>query len=964
MKRVFILWTLLSLLFSNQQDDWDLPGYDCSDCHGSQGWTILDLSGFSHQFTNFPLEGSHQVQPCNACHLGNTTEEKHQFQRDASCTSCHLDVHLTNLGDECTQCHGINSWQVTSQTFDHNLTQFSLLGAHRTATCQACHAEGNMTQYNLAPTDCYSCHRIDYDQAQEPSHVLAGLDTECENCHSIQHTEWRPSTFDHDINTDYVLTGAHREAQCAGCHVGSFTDTNDECWSCHHEEFESAGTSIYPNAPVHTETIYSSDCTLCHTGTDTWAGGELDHALTSFPLTGLHETADCAQCHGEGVYTLPLTCEECHVPGELATTNYETSSYDHVAHNISSLCEDCHTTTGWDQNTFDHINVAASCEQCHLAEYQTTSDPDHSIIGYPTTDCESCHSVTEWEPIIFNHVVSTSCVTCHQLDYQNAVNPVHTQEEGYGENCEQCHLDTDTWLGAEFDHALSVFPLTGLHETADCAQCHGEGVYTLPLTCEECHIPGELATTNYEASSYDHVAHNISSLCEECHTTTGWDQNTFDHINVATSCEQCHLIEHQTSENPIHTNGNIRTECESCHSNENWTIDNFIHSAEQTDFPLAGLHIPTLCQECHLNEVYQGTENTCQSSNCHLNDFQTADPDHQLYGYPVDYCSDCHNEIGWTPDIYSHGLEFLCQNCHIPDYDNTDNPPHAENTGFPLTCDDCHETVDTWEGAVYNHDGVTTNCINCHMAEYDATTSPNHTDVGYNTACEDCHASFTDWTDATVDHSFYPISDDHLETTCAECHTQPQYQPSCWECHETDFNDEHSAGDNISCWECHTTFDWEDVSFDHTGTTSGCFECHEEDFQDEHDASYPTDCESCHTTDNWEDVNFSHSFPIDHGEENESCENCHPGGITIEFTCFSSGCHSASNETSDHCEDGAQDCESCNGFTYPYTGVTSLDCYSCHPNGDEDDCGDGDDRFGRDRKKDFIKPKPWKNKLF
>ena len=648
-------------------------------------------------------------------------------------------------------------------------------------------------------------------------------------------------------------------------------------------------------------------------------------------------------------------------------TNYETSSYDHVTHNISSLCEECHTTTGWDQNIFDHINVAVSCEQCHLVEYQTTSDPDHSIIGYPTTDCESCHSVTEWEPIIFDHFVNTACVTCHQLDYQNTVNPVHTQEEGYGENCEQCHIDTDTWSGADFDHALSNFPLTGQHETADCAQCHGEGVYTLPLTCEECHVPGELAVTNYETSSYDHVTHNISSLCEECHTTTGWDQNIFDHINVAVSCEQCHLIEHQTSEYPIHTNGNIHTDCESCHSNENWTIENFIHSAEQTDFPLAGLHIPTLCQDCHLNDVYQGTENTCQSSNCHLNDFQTAEPDHQLYGYPVDYCSDCHNEIGWTPDIYSHGLEFLCQNCHIPDYDNTDDPPHTGNTGFPLTCDDCHETVDTWEGAVYNHDGVTTNCVECHTDEYDATTSPNHTEVGYNTACEDCHTSFTDWTDATVDHSFYPISDDHLETTCAECHTQPQYQPSCWECHDTDFYDEHSAEDNISCWECHTTFDWEDVSFDHSGTTSGCFECHEEDFQDEHDPSFPTDCESCHTIDNWEDVNFSHSFPIDpphQDDENESCETCHAGGITIEFTCFSSGCHSASNETSDHCEDGAQDCESCNGFTYPYTGVTSLDCYSCHPNGDEDDCGDGDDRFWRDRKKDFIKPYPWKNKLF
>jgi hypothetical protein len=41
-------------------------------------------------------------------------------------------------------------------------------------------------------------------------------------------------------------------------------------------------------------------------------------------------------------------------------------------------------------------------------------------------------------------------------------------------------------------------------------------------------------------------------------------------------------------------------------------------------------------------------------------------------------------------------------------------------------------------------------------------------------------------------------------------------------------------------------------------------------------------------------------------------------------------------ENSEHCEGG--ECESCNGITYPSTGVTPADCLTCHPNGDENDC--------------------------
>ncbi len=1105
--RIFLCIPLIILnVFGFQEDDWDIPGFDCGDCHGSQGWTVLDLSGFNHQQTNFQLEGSHQFQPCNSCHTGDTVEDKHQFQRESQCSSCHLDVHLTSLGDECTQCHGMDSWQVTPQTFDHNLTQFSLLGAHASVSCQECHTEGGLSGYSQTPTDCYSCHRTDYDLTDSPSHTEAGINTECTICHSIQTLAWSPSTFDHDTQTDYPLTGAHRDSQCSECHTGTFSGTDDACWSCHQQEFFAVGTNLYPDAPVHVEGVYDTDCSICHTGTITWEGGYLDHAqtdypltgahevtecsvchregiyelpltceechvpgqiaetnfetaeydhtthniinvceqchttttweqsifdhlnfttsgcdqchlidfqettepdhialgyppsdceychsttewdpgifehqvssacatchltdyqnttnpvhlpeegysdenceechtstetwlgasfdhsLTAFPLTGAHETTECAQCHGQGVYTLPQTCEECHVPGQIAETNFETAEYDHTTHNIINVCEQCHTTTTWEQSIFDHLNFTTSgCDQCHLIDFQETTEPDHIALGYPPSDCEYCHSTTEWDPGIFEHQVSSACATCHLTDYQNTTNPVHLPEEGYSdENCEECHTSTETWLGASFDHSLTAFPLTGAHETTECAQCHGQGVYTLPQTCEECHSPGQLASTNYETAEYDHTTHNIINECAQCHTTGAWTESIFDHVNVSeTSCEYCHQPEYITSASPPHNNGNIRDQCALCHSSGNWNIDNFPHSVEQTDYQLNGLHLQVQCQNCHLGDQYQGTENTCQSSGCHLQDYQTATPDHQVYGYPLDHCTECHVETGWSPDIYSHGLTLLCQNCHMPDYNNATDPQHTEAGGFSLSCENCHLTVDTWDGATYNHEGIVSGCFDCHSQDYYSTTSPNHEQAGYSTECNLCHTSFTDWSEAQIDHSFYPLSDDHTNVTCNECHSQPEFQPSCWSCHETDFFDEHTAGESTLCWNCHTTFDWEEST-------------------------------------------FTHQFPINppHQDEvNESCESCHTGSNTVEFTCFNSGgCHSTTSETSEHCEDGPQDCESCNGMTYPYSGVTSQDCYTCHPNGDEDDCEGDDDRSGGKAPKDNnFNRKPWKSKLF
>ena len=58
-------------------------------------------------------------------------------------------------------------------------------------------------------------------------------------------------------------------------------------------------------------------------------------------------------------------------------------------------------------------------------------------------------------------------MACHQADYD---------EEHAGssipDTCLACH-NVETWEDADFDHALSGFPLLPPHDRLECDDCHG-----------------------------------------------------------------------------------------------------------------------------------------------------------------------------------------------------------------------------------------------------------------------------------------------------------------------------------------------------------------------------------------------------------------------------------------------------------------------------------------------------------
>ena len=136
--------------------------------------------------------------------------------------------------------------------------------------------------------------------------------------------------------------------------------------------------------------IYNSpDCLSCHPQGK--KEGAFNHATSSFPLTGNHLTASCADCHQNGYAGTTSVCSDCHL------TSYNTSvNPNHSAAGLSTECSACHNANGWAPSTFDH------------------SSTGFTLLGaHQPLQCSGCHNGTTTG-------LTSDCVTCHQTDYNTS----------------------------------------------------------------------------------------------------------------------------------------------------------------------------------------------------------------------------------------------------------------------------------------------------------------------------------------------------------------------------------------------------------------------------------------------------------------------------------------------------------------------------------------------------------------
>jgi hypothetical protein len=279
---------------------------------------------------------------------------------------------------------------------------------------------------------------------------------------------------------------------------------------------------------------------------------------------------------------------------------------------------------------------------------------------------------------------------------------------------------------------------------------------------------------------------------------------------------------------------------------------------------------------------------------------------------------------------------------------------HAE---FEGDCSQCH---DAWRGI------STDRCETCHTT----TKQERETSVGLHgrftgaEQCQTCHtdhqgheANITQLAANHFDHNRstlftlakHQTNADNTPITCQDCHMPNSYSPEfvdCTTCHtalEAAFMAAHETQFGNDCLACHDGVD-RLAQFDHdlffvldgAHQTTACEDCHQaRTFQatprecgqchaepELHAGQFGLDCVRCHTTTTWEHAQLTlHTFPINHGESNNSCDTCHSQSYA-EYTCYTCHEHTPTEMREKHLEEGLADFEN---------------CIECHPTGQEDE---------------------------
>lgn len=407
----------------------DVSAQECSTCHREHAGRDADIMGlqpslFDHDLTEFPLTGDHALESCDGCHERGVPHR----ETPLTCAGCHgtEDAHDGNLGENCGDCHEPVSWQEAS--FDHDSTDFPLLGEHQSTTCLGCHS--NQSFQSPVPdgkqAECIDCHKV--DDVHNGSNGTA-----CADCHSSE--TWTESRFDHGAETGFELEDAHALLTCGNCHVAQdgFEALETSCVGCHASDDVHLGRN-------------GTDCASCH-DQSSWERS-FDHlAETGYALLGAHADSPCTSCHTDGFEKpVAIECAGCHAS-------------DDPHQETLPECADCHGQTAWDtEQRFNHDLVSFALVGLHRV-----------------TSCEQCHDSLVFSPL------PDQCADCHEDDDQH--------QGTMGSECSRCHNPAG-WAYAKFDHDQDTdFALTGAHQDIGCNDCHlpGRPAERQSRACAACH---------------------------------------------------------------------------------------------------------------------------------------------------------------------------------------------------------------------------------------------------------------------------------------------------------------------------------------------------------------------------------------------------------------------------------------------------------------------------------------------
>jgi len=356
----------------------------CLICHDQ--YKFRPAPKFDHNNTNYKLTGKHFDLECTKCHI-ITIKRNRDYQQFKgldykNCVPCHQDKHKNKFGQECNKCHTVESFQIIKKIgeFDHNQTNYPLVGSHSKVNCKSCHKQSDYTlpiKHNL----CKDCH-IDYHNGQ---FTKKSVNPDCKECHNLNGFSIPLYTVDRHNTTIFPLKGAHVATPCLSCHKKttkwSFRNIGKGCVDCHSDIHKSyLSEKYYPK----------QTCENCHNEIK-WANIRFDHNSTGYQLIGMHQKQSCRACHyakKQRFSELNTSCIQCH----------QDIHYKQFEVNGSSDCLKCHSYFNWQAEKFNHKNAAfkldgkhinVACVKCHP---ETNSGGNYYTL-YKTkkTKCEDCH---------------------------------------------------------------------------------------------------------------------------------------------------------------------------------------------------------------------------------------------------------------------------------------------------------------------------------------------------------------------------------------------------------------------------------------------------------------------------------------------------------------------------------------------------------------------------------------------
>lgn len=239
------------------------------------------------------------------------------------------------LVDECSVCHGPDSWYPAriDRRFDHSRFRFPLEGAHAQAACRSCHLA---LEFAKTVKTCVGCHQDIHD---------GELGTDCARCHSARSFIDRARmTRAHQL-TRFPLSGAHSATDCEDCHKPvaqgshSYVNLPVECEACHAQDYLATTT------PDHSANQFSRECMGCH-NTASWNSARFpDHDTIFFPInSGVHRGKwhVCSDCHIDPHNQATFSCfVGCHAHADetrMATKHQGVGGYEYVPY----ACYGCH----------------------------------------------------------------------------------------------------------------------------------------------------------------------------------------------------------------------------------------------------------------------------------------------------------------------------------------------------------------------------------------------------------------------------------------------------------------------------------------------------------------------------------------------------------------------------------------------------------------------------------------------